>query len=515
MSNPIGARKDGNFKSISTAPSFNKTPVGSSTPPLPYATIQDLGNSVGVVPNVRFNGKPVYVLGQSTQPSGKGDEPGVAKGVKSGTVTGEVKPVKGSSTVRVGKKAVVRHGDPCTMNGGNNPGIYCTTQMPSAVSPQLNASQRGNTSPETEDEKSVLDQAVQNARSAAKGYQKKVSGPLHSFADKAMDKGGTAAAGGVATAFVGGGMVSTGIGAAPGVVLVAGGGLAATVGGAVATVGGATETVATGADAVAAFVVDGKMPDVVNMATAYVERMVTAKVDKLVGMIPGLKAKTKEIVGDVKDAFKKPTKKKAAPKSASNKPGPAGDGTKVKGDGKDGGRCQLRPYSELKGKCPGGGTPHHVVPDHCFRPVAKKTPYLGGLSHGEGLSICVSGATKCSTPCGGTTKRTGKPLRTFLNEVAEHGEIHYAMDAAELALGLAGDPKYTASLEQLEKAGAANAARVTGCDPNDLEQQLRIYHQSKGLGRDTRWRADPFGTAKTLSPAGLGTSVQSGASGRK
>ena len=37
----IGARQDANFKAVSTAPSFNKTPVGASTPPLPYPTIAD------------------------------------------------------------------------------------------------------------------------------------------------------------------------------------------------------------------------------------------------------------------------------------------------------------------------------------------------------------------------------------------------------------------------------------------------------------------------------------------
>ena len=29
----IGARKHGKFKAVSTAPTINKTPVGSSTPP--------------------------------------------------------------------------------------------------------------------------------------------------------------------------------------------------------------------------------------------------------------------------------------------------------------------------------------------------------------------------------------------------------------------------------------------------------------------------------------------------
>jgi len=140
MSNPIGARKDGSFKAVSTAPSINKTPVGSSTPPLPYPTIADLSNSVGVVPNVEFNGQPVYVLGQTTQPSCTGDSAGSAGGVKSGAVNGEVKPIKGSATVYAGGKAMIRHGDPCTMHKGNNPGIYITSasgaEGPAAVRKQ-------------------------------------------------------------------------------------------------------------------------------------------------------------------------------------------------------------------------------------------------------------------------------------------------------------------------------------------------------------------------------------------
>lgn len=131
MASQLGARKDGKFKAVSTAPSINKTPVGSSTPPLPYPVTQDLSSSVGIVPNVRFNGDPAYVLNQSTQPSCIGDAAGSCKGVKSGTVGGEVKPVKGSSTVRISGKPVIREGDPCTLNGGNCPGIYVTEPAPS------------------------------------------------------------------------------------------------------------------------------------------------------------------------------------------------------------------------------------------------------------------------------------------------------------------------------------------------------------------------------------------------
>lgn len=135
----IGARKNGSFKAVSTAPSINKTPVGNSTPPLPYPVTEDLGSSVDVVSNVRFNGDPAYVLNQSTQPSCKGDAAGSCGGVRSGTVGGEVKPIKGSSNMRIAGKPVIRQGDPCTLNGGNCPGIYITTQVPH-VSGSVNSS---------------------------------------------------------------------------------------------------------------------------------------------------------------------------------------------------------------------------------------------------------------------------------------------------------------------------------------------------------------------------------------
>ena len=151
MASQLGARKNAKFKAVSTAPSINKTPVGSSTPPLPYPVTEDLSSSVGIVPNVRFNGDPAYVLSQSTQPSCVGDAAGSCKGVKSGTVSGEVKPVRGSSTVRISGKPVIREGDPCTLNGGNCPGIYVTQPAPSGsiAGGQPSASTNPPVKPET------------------------------------------------------------------------------------------------------------------------------------------------------------------------------------------------------------------------------------------------------------------------------------------------------------------------------------------------------------------------------
>ena len=154
MANSIAARKNSNFKAISTAPSINKTPVGSSIPPLPYPVFQTLDSSLGIVPTVRLNGDSAYVLNQSTQPTCIGDAAGSVGGIKSGTVSGEVKPVQGSSTVRMGGQPIIRDGDPCTLNSGNCPGVYLTSQT-GAGSLDHVTDTNPPIQPETKEEKSL------------------------------------------------------------------------------------------------------------------------------------------------------------------------------------------------------------------------------------------------------------------------------------------------------------------------------------------------------------------------
>lgn len=391
MSNPIAARKNGIFKAISTAPSFNKTPVGSATPPLPYPTVQDLGNSVAVVASVRFNRKPAYVLNQSTQPHCTGDNPGVAKGVKSGTVNGEVKPLKGSSTVRVKGQPIVRERDPCTMNGGNSPGIYSTTQLPSdnpAKHAANNSSPKAKT--ETPPEKSLLDKALDATKSAAQQYKESVSDSLHEFAGSAMEKGGTIAVAGGGTAAVGGAMVLTGVGAAPGALIAAGGGAVAAVGGGVSAVGGIVESAATGLDVAAEFAASGALPDMLGTATAYAERMVMSKIDKLTKFIPGMGKKQPP-----KPSKKTPEADKKTP--APDNPKPAGDGTTIVGRGSGGGGCIVGPYNQIKDKCSEGQQAHHIIPDTLNRTSnraqgAKGIGRIPGMpSLGGGPAICLTG----------------------------------------------------------------------------------------------------------------------------
>jgi hypothetical protein len=151
------------------------------------------------------------------------------------------------------------------------------------------------------------------------------------------------------------------------------------------------------------------------------------------------------------------------------------------------------------------------VPDHVFKaPGSGGKPYPGTekLTHANGLCICVGGATKSSGEKGGTVKKANFPKRIgeWFGALAEHGKIHALMDAQEAALGAANTPKATATLGQLEDAGARSAAMVTGCDAKDLQRQLRDHHKKNGLPEDTRLRADPYGQNPPAPGTPMGTS---------
>jgi hypothetical protein len=156
-------------------------------------------------------------------------------------------------------------------------------------------------------------------------------------------------------------------------------------------------------------------------------------------------------------------------------------------------KCKLRPYKP--DTCPEGTTGHHCIPDHCFRAPGKGgARYPGAVSHSQGLCVCVTGSTKSTTPTGGDA--SGKDYAGYEEHyaaLAEHGRIHKVFDALEAELGAKGKPQNSASLGALEDNAAATISVVTGCDERNVKQQLRQYHQEKGLGPDTRLRADPGG----------------------
>ena len=122
-SNP-GARKSGSFIAVSDAPDPCRTPPNMA--PVPYMIVANLDDALSVSPSVTFGGHPVVLAGESTVGSVTGDEAGTGGGVKSGCHGGEVAFARGSGSLRVNGKHVVREDDPVTMNKGNTTGrVVC------------------------------------------------------------------------------------------------------------------------------------------------------------------------------------------------------------------------------------------------------------------------------------------------------------------------------------------------------------------------------------------------------
>ena len=117
MADNYTARKQTGWKIVSLSPDVCKTPMGSSTPPVPYPVFAELSQSDMVATSVLANGCPVVVFDRSLVPQTIGDAAGTAKGLKSDTVGGNCYPKSHSQNVRAEGKFIVRHDDEFWMNG--------------------------------------------------------------------------------------------------------------------------------------------------------------------------------------------------------------------------------------------------------------------------------------------------------------------------------------------------------------------------------------------------------------
>ncbi|WP_180899178.1 DUF4150 domain-containing protein [Martelella soudanensis] len=106
---------------VSTSPDVCLTPVGGTRVPIPYTIVAKQADDANTCPTVRATGKRVHTMG-SIITSCSGDEPGTAKGIKSGTVGDVCHPKEHSATVRAGGKPVIRHDDVWYMNNRNTVG---------------------------------------------------------------------------------------------------------------------------------------------------------------------------------------------------------------------------------------------------------------------------------------------------------------------------------------------------------------------------------------------------------
>lgn len=117
-------------QSVCSTPDICKTPIGSSTPPIPYPVISRARDASGYTSTVTIDGHPTAIA-SSSHTRCTGDEAGSAKGIISGTTGSKTQFITNSFDVKCEGEGVVRHMDLTTMNNGNTLGVlYGTSTTP-------------------------------------------------------------------------------------------------------------------------------------------------------------------------------------------------------------------------------------------------------------------------------------------------------------------------------------------------------------------------------------------------
>jgi RHS repeat-associated protein len=253
--------KSGRFYCVSLTPDICKTPVGASTPPLPYTIVGEFAEAKSASPNVKSHSEPVVLHERTTIPTVKGDAPGSAGGVKSGTVGKQVDTKASSSTHHANGANLVQVGREVWMNARNTVGkIY----------------ERGGESARP---------LLAALKPIAQAWKDDFSAPAHDAGERLMDVGGKVALGGAATAGTGALMSATVVGAPLGVPMAAAGGAVAGVGSVAAAGGAFMETAVTFLDQGAEYALTGKTPHIweaaLNSATSVAEGYVFKKLGPL------------------------------------------------------------------------------------------------------------------------------------------------------------------------------------------------------------------------------------------
>lgn len=166
------------FYCVSLQPDICKTPMGNSTPPIPYTIKGEFAEATGVSPNIRSGGDPLVIDASTMIPSVTGDAPGSANGIKSGTVGKRVQHDDKSKTVRFNGERAIREGDTVWMNDKNTSGkIY--ERGGEAARPRIGAA------PAQTEKKSFgdkFDDAMSAAADKVNAGKEWVGGKVHDFA---------------------------------------------------------------------------------------------------------------------------------------------------------------------------------------------------------------------------------------------------------------------------------------------------------------------------------------------
>lgn len=323
--------KASRFYCVSLSPDICKTPVGSSTPPIPYNIIGEFSEAQNASPNVKSHSEPVILHQRSTIPTVKGDAAGKAGGVKSGTVGKQVDTKVASPIHRANGASLVQMGREVWMNSRNTVGkIY----------------ERG-----AEAAKPMLKELKAATREAAQDYKDHGSKKMHGTAEDLVDVGGTVLTGSAVLGVAGLGAAATGVGLPAAAAMETAAATGAVTGTATVVTGTAMEASATVLDQAADYILTGKTPDLLNTASDIVTNAAgTLLQTALFSKIPGGKILSKFLgkkaaptINKVKDKLvgKKPDK----PPQKLDKPPPKNGGD----DGKSRGRKE--PKSEPPSDC--------------------------------------------------------------------------------------------------------------------------------------------------------------------
>lgn len=116
------SHKGSSDKSVCSVPDVCKTPVGPSTPPIPYPVSSQVANLAQATSTVKIDGNPTAIA-SSTHTQCTGDQAGSATGLVSGTVANKTEFVSYSFDVKAEGEGIVRHMDMTTMNNKNTLGM--------------------------------------------------------------------------------------------------------------------------------------------------------------------------------------------------------------------------------------------------------------------------------------------------------------------------------------------------------------------------------------------------------
>ena len=323
--------KAGRFYCVSVSPDICKTPVGSSTPPLPYSIIGEFSEAQNASPNVKSHSEPVILHQRSTIPSVKGDAAGKAGGVKSGTVGKQVDTKVASTIHRANGASLVQNGREVWMNSRNTVGkIY----------------ERGG-----EAAQPLLKELKAAIREVAQDYKDHGSKKMHAAAEDMVEVGGTVLTGSAVVGVAGAAVAATGVGLPAAAAMETAAAAGAVAGGATVAGGTAMEASATVLDQAADYALTGKTPHLLTTAADIVTNAAGTLLQTAVfSKIPGGKILSKFLGKKTAPTINKAREKLVGKKP--DKPPPKLDKPPPKNGGDDGkSRGKKEPKSEPPSDC--------------------------------------------------------------------------------------------------------------------------------------------------------------------